>query len=101
MELSTVRQELPLTKAELKTLFYVGRKLELIACCLPMSAPSERTVCAQRYYGYDMLRADGRVSTLRFETGNKIIGVSDAGNGFTEVKIVDEDGKVAAHYRLL
>jgi len=94
--------EIGLSRRELQTLFYVGRKLELIGCYLPMSAPSPRTIAAHRSYGYDMAKDDdGKVSTLRFETGNTIIGISPAGNGFTEVKIMDAAGKMAAHYRLL
>lgn len=93
--------ETPLSRAELKALFYVGRKLELIACYMSMVAPQSRTVKAQKSFGYLMAKEDGRESRLDFESGQKIIGVSPAGNGFTEVKIVDADGKVAAHYRLL
>lgn len=91
-----------LTKRELQSLFYVGRKLELIGCYLPIAVPRPRTVKAHRSYGYDMEKPDGKVSNLRFEAGNVIEGFSSAGNGYTEVIIWDADGKtVAAHYRLL
>ena len=93
--------EIKLSRRELQTLFYVGRKLELIGCYMPMAAPSSRTVSAHKSYGYDMTKEDGRISTLRFEAGNVILGVSPIGNGFTEVKIVDSDGQLAAHYKLL
>lgn len=42
-----------LSRRELKTLFYVGRKLELIACYVPMTTPKPRTVKAHRSYGYE------------------------------------------------
>ena len=96
-----VTSEIPLSRNELKTVFYVGRKLELIGCYLPMATPQMRTVKAHRSYGYDMTKEDGRVSRLDFETGQRIIGISPIGNGFTEVKIVDAQGNVAAHYRLV
>lgn len=93
-----------LTKRELKTLFYVGRKLELIGCYVPMkNGPQARTVKAHRSYGYDMETADGRISRLDFQTGQRIEAFSPAGNGYTEVIIWDagELGIAAAHYRLL
>jgi len=92
-----------ISKRELKSLFYVGRKLELLACYVPMSAPQPRTVKAQRSYGYDMEKPDGKVSRLDFQTGQRIEAYSPAGNGYTEVIITDNDalGTVAAHYRLL
>ena len=92
-----------LSRRELKTLFYVGRKLELIGCYLPMAAPKPRTVKAQRSYGYDMDTPEGKVSRLAFETGQIIEAYSPAGNGYTEVIIRDSNalGSVAAHYRLL
>lgn len=93
--------EQSLSRRELKTLFYVGRKLELIACLVPMAAPQAREVAAQRSYGYDMKRADGRISGLRLESGKKIVGVSPAGNGFTEIKIVMPSGEISAHYRFV
>jgi hypothetical protein len=96
-----ISYENKLSKAELRTLFYVGRKLELIACHMPMAAPQSRIVQEHKSYGYLMTREDGKESRLDFETGQTIIGVS-AGNGYYEVKIMDVDGKtVAAHYRLL
>ena len=92
-----------ISKRELRTLFYVGRKLELLACYMPMAAPQPRTVKAQRSYGYDMEKPDGKVSRLDFQTGQRIEAYSPAGNGYTEVIISDPDsfGTVAAHYRLL
>lgn len=93
-----------LSKRELKTLFYVGRKLELIGCYVPMkNGPEARTVKAHRSYGYDMEKPDGRVSRLDFAPGMKIEAFSDAGNGYTEVVIWDGGslGLAAAHYRLL
>jgi hypothetical protein len=92
-----------ISKRELKTLFYVGRKLELLACYVPMSAPQARTVKAQRSYGYDMEKPDGKVSRLDFQTGQIIEAYSPAGNGYTEVIVRDPGrlGIVAAHYKLL
>jgi hypothetical protein len=98
--METTTSELTLSRRELQTLLYVGRKLELIACYVPMKAAQARTVKAQRSYGYDLLKDDGKVSRLDFESGQKIVGIT-AGNGFYEVKIVDRDGNIAAHYRLL
>jgi len=95
-----ITHENKLSKAELRTLFYVGRKLELIACLMPMAAPQSRTVKAHKSFGYLMTRDDGKESRLDFETGQTIIGVS-AGNGYYEVKVLTADGEVAAHYRLL
>ena len=89
-----------LSKSELKTLFYVGRKLELIGCYLPMTQASPRIVKEHKSYGYLMAREDGRESRLDFAAGQQIFGVS-AGNGYSEVKIKDADGTLAAHYRLL
>lgn len=90
-----------LTRSELKTLFYVGRKLELIACYVPMPAPQARTVKAHRSYGYDMEKSDGKVSRLDFQPGMKIEAFSPTGNGYTEVVLWDAQGQGAAHYRLL
>ncbi len=92
-----------ISKRELKTLFYVGRKLELIGCYVPMAAPQSRTVKAQRSYGYDMQKNDGKVSRLDFAPGQIIEAYSPAGNGYTEVIISDGEGlrQVAAHYKLL
>ncbi len=95
-----ITYESKLSRRELQTLFYVGRKLELVACYMPMAAPDPRTVTAHRSFGYIMTKPDGRMSRLDFESGQKIVGVS-CGNGYSEVKIVDVDGRVAAHYRLL
>jgi hypothetical protein len=96
-----ISYETKLSRAELRTLLYVGRKLELIACYMPMSAPQSRTVKAHKSYGYVMAREDGRDSRLDFEKGQTIVGLS-AGNGFYEFKVLDADGKtVAAHYKLL
>lgn len=92
--------ETTLSKRELQTIFYVGRKLELVACYVPMAQPQARTVKAQRSYGYDMQREDGKVSRLDFESGQKIVAVS-AGLAPYEIKIVDGTGEVAAQYRLL
>jgi hypothetical protein len=89
-----------ISKRELKALFYVGRKLELIGCYVPMAAPQARTVKAHRSYGYDMEKPDGKVSRLDFQTGQRIEAYSPAGNGYTEVIISDAGGAVAAHYRL-
>jgi hypothetical protein len=93
--------EIQLSRNELKTLFYVGRNLELIACYIPMAAPQARTVAAHKSYSFEMRKADGKLSRMDFEKGMRIIGISPAGNGFTEVKIVDASGQTAAHYRLL
>lgn len=91
-----------LSRRELQALFHVGRKLELLACYVPMKdGPQARTVKAQRSYGYDMEKPDGKVSRLAFESGQVIEGFSPAGNGFTEVVIWDRAGIPAAHYRLL
>lgn len=92
-----------ISKKELRSLFYVGRKLELIACYVPMQAPKARTVKAHRGYGYDMETPEGKVSRLDFQTGQTIEAYSPAGNGYTEVIIRDSGplGTVAAHYRLL
>lgn len=90
-----------LSRKELQTLFYVGRKLELIGCYVPMSGPKPRTVRAHRSYGYDMETPEGKVSRLDFQRGQVIEGFSPAGNGFTEVVIWDNAGIAAAHYRLL
>jgi len=95
-----ISYESKLSKAELRTLLYVGRKLELIACYVPMNAPQSRTVKAQKSFGYVMEKADGSESRLDFETGQSIIGIH-AGNGFYEFKIVDREGSTAAHYKLL
>jgi len=92
-----------ISRRELRTLFYVGRKLELLACYVPMAAPQGRTVKAHRSYGYDMEKPDGKVSRLDFQAGQVIEAYSPAGNGYTEVIITDSDSgrTVAAHYRLL
>lgn len=95
-----ISYENKLSRAELKTLFYVGRKLELIGCYLKMTAPSPRIVKEHKSYGYLMTREDGRESRIDFATGQTIHGVS-AGNGYYEIKIKDADGTLAAHYRLL
>src|SRR6516165_1753296 len=55
------RMETNLTRNELKTLFYVGRKLELVNSLMGPCAPQARTVKAQRSYGYDLEKADGRI----------------------------------------
>lgn len=92
-----------LSKRELKTLFYVGRKLELLACYVPMKEPQARTIKAQKSYGYDMEKPDGKISRLDFNPGQIIEAYSPAGNGYTEIIIRDSDsfGTVAAHYKLL
>lgn len=90
-----------LSRKELQTLFYVGRKLELLACYVPMASPSARTVKAHRSYGYDMQKDDGKVSRLDFARGMKIEAFSPSGNGYTEVVLWDAQGIGAAHYRLL
>jgi hypothetical protein len=92
-----------ISRKELKTLFYVGRKLELIGCYVPMTAPKPRTVKAHRSYGYDMETPEGKVSRLDFQSGQIIEAYSPAGNGYTEVIITDSNHlrTVAAHYRLL
>ena len=92
-----------ISKRELRTLFYVGRKLELIGCYVPMAAPQLRTVKAHRSYGYDMEKPDGKVSRLDFQAGQIVEAYSPAGNGYTEVIISDPGplSTVAAHYRLL
>ena len=89
-----------LTRNELKTLFYVGRKLELTACLIPMKEVQPRTVKAHRSYGYDMERPDGKVSRLDFETGSTIEADCPAGNGFTKVRIFLSTGELAAEYQL-
>lgn len=92
-----------ISRKELRTLFYVGRKLEIIGCYVPMAAPQPRTVKAHRSYGYDMEKPDGKVSRLDLQAGQIIEAYSPAGNGYTEVIITDQDsfGTVAVHYRLL
>ncbi len=95
-------QELQLSRKELKTLFYVGRKLALTHCLVgAVNPPSPRTVAARKSYGFEMQREDGRLSRMEFETGYKIVGLSPAGNGFTAVKIVTPEGRTAAEYELL
>jgi hypothetical protein len=95
-----ITHEIKLSRRELQTVFYIGRKIELIGCYLPMKEPSNRTVKAHRSYGYEMLKDDGRTSYLRHEAGETILGVTPAGNGFTEIKILDANDELAAHYRL-
>jgi len=95
-----ITTETRISRAELRTLFYVGRKLELIACLMGPTLQA-RTVKAPRSYGYDMEKPDGNVSNLRFESGQWITAVSPAGNGYTEVKVFTAEGELAAHYRLL
>lgn len=95
-----MQEEIKLTRRELQTLLYTGRKLKLVACLVPMAQPQARTVQTQRSYGYDMLREDGKVSRLDFESGQSIVGVSD-GTGFQSVKVLMPDGEVAAQYELL
>src|SRR5258706_13450419 len=73
--------ETRLSRRELQTLFYVGRKLELIGCYTGPVVNASRTVKEQKSFGYIMTKDDGRPSWMRFEPGNVIIGVS-AGNGF-------------------
>ena len=92
-----------ISRKQLQSLFYVGRKLELLACYVPMASPQGRTVKAHRSYGYDMEKPDGKVSRLDFQAGQIIEAYSPAGNGYTEVIISDKNalGTVAAHYRLL
>ena len=88
-----------ISRKELQKLFHVGRKLELLACYVPMNGAQPRTVKAQRSYGYDMEKADGKVSRLSFETGQRI---EVYGKPFpVEVVIWDTAGIAAAHYRLL
>lgn len=96
-----VTSEHRLSRNELKTVFYVGRKLELIGSLLGPNAPKSRTVKAHRSYGYDMETETGKTSRLDFESGQYITAVSPAGNGYTEVKIHMPNGEIAAHYRLL
>jgi hypothetical protein len=94
--------ETNLTRNELKTLFYVGRKLELVNSLMGPCAPQSRTVKAQRSYGYDLEKADGRISRLDLLAKERITAVSPAGNGYTEVKVyLYETGELAAHYNLL
>lgn len=95
-----ITSEITLSRRELQTLFYIGRRLELVSCYVPMANPQVRTVAAHKSYGYTMVKDDGRESRLDFERGQKIVGVT-AGNGFYEVKIVDANGEVAARYKLL
>ena len=94
-----ITYETKLSRRELKTVFYVGRKMQLIACYLPMAAPSSRTVAAHKSYGYDMTKEDGRVSRLDIGKGNRIVAVCD-GAGMQSIKILDETGTLAAHYKL-
>jgi hypothetical protein len=95
-----MKTETKLTRKELKTLFYPGRKMMLIACLIPMREPQPRTVKEQRSFGYVMETAAGKRSEMRHETGQTILGIHE-GNGYTEVKIVDENGEVQVHYKLL
>jgi len=94
-----------ISRRELKTLFYIGRRLELIGCYVPMAAPQSRVIRAQRShgYGYDMETLEGKISRLDFNPGQIIETYSPAGNGYTEVIIRDSGplGIVAAHYRLI
>jgi hypothetical protein len=48
---TSISYENKLSKAELRTLFYVGRRLELIACYVPMAAPQSRIVKEHKSYG--------------------------------------------------
>lgn len=88
-----------LTRRELQTLFYVGRKLRLVDCYLGKTDKA-RTVKEQKSYGYVMATDDGRASYMRFEPGNYILGKT-CGNGYYEIGIYDSDDKLAAKYELL
>jgi hypothetical protein len=91
-----------LSRNELKKLFYVGRRLELIGCYRAMAEPQARTIHAQKSYGYEMLTSDFRLSELRFKMGQKIEGFSNDDDGaITEIVIWDSDLVAATHYRLL
>lgn len=89
-----------LSRPELRTLFYPGRKLMLVACLVPMKEPSPCTVKTQKSYGYQMTKLNGKTSELRLESGNVIFGGSN-GKDFIEVKITDAAGETQAHYKLL
>jgi hypothetical protein len=90
-----------LSKRELQSLFYVGRKLRLKDCYLgAVTVNQDRTVMAQKSYGYTLLREDGKNTELRFEAGNYILGKT-CGNGYYEVAIYDADGTLAVKYELL
>ena len=96
-----VENRAQLTKAELKTLFYPSRKLRLIRC-LTGPTNQNRTVKTQRSWGYEMSKDDGRVSNLRFETGDKVMAVMQGnGIGWHQITILNADGEISAQYELL
>ena len=71
--------DVPISRKQLQSIFYVGRKLQLIACLIPMKEPKPRIVKAHKSYGYILEMPEGRDSHLRFETGDKIYGISEYG----------------------
>jgi len=89
-----------LTKRDLQSLFYVGRRLRLKDCYMGVVKNQERTVKEQKSYGYIMTCEDGRDSYMRFEPGNYILGKT-CGNGYYEIGIYDSDDRLAAKYELL
>lgn len=95
-----------LSRKELRTLFYVGRKLKLTHTLLgPVFADdfaqiqAERVVKSQHSFGYIMETPQGP-SWLRFESGEIIDGEGN-GNGFTHITIRSAEGEIAARYQLL
>lgn len=91
-----------LSRAELKTLFHVGRKVKLVNCLLGVpKVQGIRTVLSQHSYGY-RFSVEGLPdpSYLRFEGGEKVFGISK-GAGFERVRIVTNRGEIAVEYELL
>lgn len=97
--MTTTEDTVKLTRNELKTLFYIGRKLRLIDCLIgPCS--KVRTVKAQKSYGYEMLTDEGKTSFLRFDKGDYVVAESFA-CGYSKVMIFNSDGTLAAKYEVL
>ena len=97
--MQTMEDTLKLTRNELKTLFYVGRRLRLIDC-LVGRCDSLRTVKAHKSFGYEMLREDGKVSRLDFNKGDYIVAESFS-CGYSKVMIYNADGQLCAKYEVL
>jgi hypothetical protein len=94
-----ITRDVKLSRAELRSVFYIGRRLELVECYVPMSPPMIRTVKEHKSYGYVMDCGSSKTSYLRFEKGETIIGESFS-LGFSAIRIVGADGKTAARYLL-
>lgn len=88
-----------LSRRDLHSVFYVGRKLRLVDCYLGKT-DQLRTVAEQRSFGYVMEREDGRKSEMRLSAGDTILG-STFSLGYTHISIIDAQDKLAAKYELL